>query len=243
VKVIKLNAIDSTNDYLKALSRKVDLDGDVVVVTHNQLHGRGQMGTYWFSEEGKNLSFSLLRRFQSLNVNHQFAINCAVSIAVKQGLELMGLDAIDIKWPNDILADNKKIGGILIENQLQASVITSSVIGVGINVNNEQFPDLPKATSMTLQMQKKYDLDEVLEVLVEQITSELDTLKALDFDQLKSRYERNLFRINTLSEFENSTGERFKAMIKGISENGELKLQMPDASLRFFKLKELQLIY
>ena len=226
MKLIKLDAIDSTNDYLKALGRKVDLEDEVMVVAQNQIRGRGQSGAQWYTEAGKSLSFSLFKRFQGLEATRQFAFSCAVSLGIKKGMEQIGIENLNIKWPNDIMADDKKLCGILIENQLQAGAIVSSVIGVGINVNNLSFPNLPNASSLLLTVEKEFDIDTVLQVVVDCISSEMERVEDHDFDALKFDYERNLFRINTNSVFQNKKGQRINAIIRGISSTGLLQLEL-----------------
>ena len=243
LKVIKLSAIDSTNDYLKALCRKVDLDEEVVVVANEQTRGKGQMEAKWYSKGGKSLTFSVFKRLKSLDVNDQFAINCAVSLGLLNSLKKIGISNLTVKWPNDILAGGKKICGILIENQLQGDIIKSTIVGIGINVNNSHFPDLPRATSMALRAGREFDLEQVLQGLLKGVSSELNALQQDNREALQQRYEQNLFRINTISVFETPQGEQWNAIIKGVSKSGALILEREDSSLEEYKLKEIQLRY
>lgn len=243
LKLIKLNAIDSTNDYLKALRKKVELEDGVIVLAHHQTRGRGQVASNWHSEAGKSLSFSMFKRFSGLDQQWPFAVNWAVSLGVKKGLERCGMDGVVIKWPNDILAGGSKVCGILIEPQWHASKMTSAVIGVGINVNNLNFPNLPRASSLALIAKRTFDMELVLENVAQSISAELDRLVASDYKELKHEYEHNLFRINTISEFEDNLGDLWKGTIKGVSGLGQLKVALEDGSLQLFEMKDLQLIY
>ena len=144
----KLNAIDSTNSYLKQLSVGDGLDDFTVVVTEHQTQGRGQMGSVWESEHSKNLMFSVFKRFKDLKVDSHFYVSMAVSLAVCDALKLFHLKQLKIKWPNDILSEQKKICGILIENVIKQERIQSSIIGVGLNVNQVNFTNLPNAASL-----------------------------------------------------------------------------------------------
>lgn len=243
LKLIKLDAIDSTNDYLKALHRKVVLEDEVIVLAHHQTKGRGQAASNWHSEAGKSLVFSMFKRVLDLEAKWQLAINWAVSLGVKKGLERCGMNEVNIKWPNDILADDRKICGILIENQWHAHRMTSSVIGVGINVNNQNFHNLPQATSMAAIANRTFDMSEVLKNVAEGISSELDRLLNGNYSDLKSDYEQHLFRMNTLSEFENKQGAQWKGRIKGVSDQGQLKVELENGSLQLFEMKELRLVY
>lgn len=243
MKLIKLNAIDSTNDYLKSLCREVVLDDGVVVVALHQTGGRGQTGTQWYFKPGKSLAFSVFRRFSGLKVTQQFAINCAVSIGLKKGLDFLGIPDVWIKWPNDILAGGKKVCGILIENQVQGSLVASSVIGVGVNVNNESFQGLPRAGSLASVAGKTFDIEQVLQEMVFFISSELNRVNPQEISGLQSDYENDLFRKNKISEFTDARGHHFKATIEGVSSMGQLCLKMENGVHRQFTLKELELLY
>ncbi len=243
LKVIKLSAIDSTNDYLKSLSRKVDLREGVVVVANEQTQGKGQMKAKWYSEKNKSLSFSVFRAFSEFNVSDQIAINWAVSLGILKALQGLDISSLTIKWPNDILAGGKKVCGILIENQLQGSEITSSIIGVGVNVNNINFPDLPQASSLLLHTGKAFDLEELLQKLVDGITSELDMLDSSGLVRLKRRYEQFLFRKNNVAVFETPDGNQWNGIVRGVSDTGALQLEREDETIQEFNLKEITMLY
>ncbi|MGC1633385.1 MAG: biotin--[acetyl-CoA-carboxylase] ligase [Gelidibacter sp.] len=150
MRIIKLDAIDSTNTYLKQLSIDGNAEDGLAAVAKFQTHGRGQMGTVWDSQEAKNLTFSVFKDVSFVNIAQHFYISMAVSLAVYEALNSMGLQRISVKWPNDILSDNKKIAGILIENVIKLNVISGSVIGIGLNVNQTDFADLQSASSLLL---------------------------------------------------------------------------------------------
>ena len=159
--IIKLNAIDSTNSYLKKLALEKPLAPFTVVWTTNQTNGRGQMGSNWVSEEGKNLTFSVLVKDVVENIEGIFDLNVCVAVTLIEVLENYNLSNLAIKWPNDILADKKKIAGVLIENSIKSSGEIVSIVGIGINVNQENFSDLPQASSLKSKrefqtMLKKY---------------------------------------------------------------------------------------
>lgn len=148
MQIIKLNAIDSTNDYLKQLSREKVLDNFTVVIAEKQIKGKGQMGAKWISETGKNLIFSILVKDIAVGKDRIFDWNIAVSLAVIRVLEEQKIPDVSIKWANDIMADSKKTGGILIENMLKNDNRFDSVVGIGLNLNQTNFENLPKATSL-----------------------------------------------------------------------------------------------
>ena len=148
-----------------------------------------------------------------------------------------------VKWPNDILSDNKKIAGILIENVIKLNVITGSVIGIGLNVNQTDFTDLPLASSLLLLSGQVYDLDEVLDTILKQIDLHFAYLKNKQFKLLKSRYEALLFRKNKPSTFRNAEGALFLGYIVGISELGTLLIKIENNIIKSFDFKEVVLLY
>jgi BirA family biotin operon repressor/biotin-[acetyl-CoA-carboxylase] ligase len=153
MKLIKLDAIDSTNDFLKRLSCEQALENYTVVTAEKQTRGKGQMGAKWDSETGKNLMFSVLINNRLATISEIFDLNVAVALAVLTTLEINNIPNLSIKWPNDIMSDNKKVAGILIENSIKNNGEISSIIGVGLNVNQLNFPIsaffLPNSTLMS----------------------------------------------------------------------------------------------
>ena len=243
MRIIKLDAIDSTNTYLKALSMSGNADDGLAVVAKLQTNGRGQMGTVWNAQEAKNLTFSVFKEVAYVNVTQHFYLSIAVSLAVYEALNSLGMKRINVKWPNDILADNKKIAGILIENVIKSNVITGSVIGIGINVNQTDFVNLPLASSMLLLSGQVQNLDEVLDSVLKHIDIYFDYLKTKQFKILKSRYESRLFRKNKPSTFKDAEGSVFSGYIIGVSELGNLMIKVEDSIIRSYGFKEVTLLY
>lgn len=243
MKIIKLNATDSTNSYLKQLAKESQPQDEVVVVTQNQLSGRGQMGNGWLSREGQSLTFSVYKGFDGLLAERQFILSMAVSLAISEALSGLNIPNISVKWPNDIMSANKKIGGILIENVLEGNYIKYSVIGIGLNVNETDFPNLPQASSMKLESGSNFDLDEVLQRVLKYVFKKLKNFSAVGFHEMKLQYESNLFRNEKVSLFENPYGSRFNGIIKGVSEIGELLVEAEGFGLQKFQMKEVKIIY
>jgi BirA family biotin operon repressor/biotin-[acetyl-CoA-carboxylase] ligase len=136
--IIKLNAIGSTNSYLKGESDKKYLKDFTVVLAKSQTEGRGQMGTKWRSESGKNLTCSVFKRNEGVSVEHHFYISIVCTLAIITTLEHLDIGQVNVKWPNDILAERKKICGVLIENVIKKNRLEASVIGIGLNVNQKK---------------------------------------------------------------------------------------------------------
>jgi BirA family biotin operon repressor/biotin-[acetyl-CoA-carboxylase] ligase len=160
--IIKLDAIDSTNDFLKEICRKQLVENYTIVTAKNQTKGRGQMGAVWQSEIGKNLTMSVLVKDVLNNPSQIFDLNIAVSLAIIEVLTIFNIPKLSVKWPNDIMSDTKKIGGILIENSFKTDTAIESIVGIGLNVNQTDFANLPNASSLSVVSNTEFDLDEII---------------------------------------------------------------------------------
>ena len=240
--IIKLSAINSTNDYLKKLLNAQHVDNFTVVVAEHQTQGRGQMGSSWQVEEGKNLTFSILIKDLLLDVNAIFNLNAAIAVSVVQALENFSIQDLAIKWPNDILAGNKKIGGILIENSIKNDGEIYAVVGVGLNVNQSDFEGLPKAASLCTITGKEFDKDVVLNFIIEAVKRNVAALINNDSRRLWETYHRFLYKKGLPMPFE-STGKKFMGIIRGVTDNGHLEVQLEDDTISTFGIKEVQLLY
>jgi BirA family biotin operon repressor/biotin-[acetyl-CoA-carboxylase] ligase len=239
--IIKLNAIDSTNSYLKELVSKKDLDNFTVAVAKHQTSGRGQMGTTWISDYDKNLTFSMLVKFENFKVNNQFYCSMAVALGVLEVLKEQVENKIVIKWPNDILAEEDKVAGILIENVLNGSMIKHSIVGVGLNVNQELFPNnIGKVSSLKLLSGKNIKNDELLIKLIQSISKFLNFVMDKEFNILKVHYYDNLYMFNKITRFIDDLNLEFKGKIVGIEESGKLLVETENKKIRKFNLKEIK---
>jgi len=241
--ILKLDATDSTNLYLKDLLRAKNPPDYTVVVAKKQLKGRGQMGTNWQSEDGKNLTFSVLKNFDALLVRHQFVLNIAISLAVYDALKELSVPDVKVKWPNDIMSGSMKICGILIENVLKGDKVGHSIIGIGLNVNQTNFAGLDKASSLKSIMGRTYAIDELLYKILEHIRFQLEGIEGKSVNQLLPVYEKVLFRKNKPSTFTDANGEMFMGYIRKVSAEGKLILELEDHVFMEFNLKEVSLLY
>lgn len=241
--IVKLDATDSTNLYLKELALSKNLDDFTVVTANEQFRGRGQMGAKWVSEPGMNLTFSILKKFDSLVITDQFQLNIVVSLAVFDTLKNILTPDLSIKWPNDILSGSSKIGGILIENVLSGSQITASIIGIGLNVNQLTFNTLSNVSSLKLLLGRTLNLEEVLHKILENLKSRFLLLQEMSNADLWEAYESKLFRKDKPATFKNVKGDLFMGFIRKISPQGKLVIELEDAILKEFDLKEIQLLY
>ena len=201
--IIWLESVDSTNE--EAKRHISDIDNLAVLSALEQTAGRGQRGNTWTSTPGENLMFSIVLKDPKISARDQFVLNEIASLAVVDFLSMHGITA-RIKWPNDIYVGSKKICGILIENSLQGSAISSSIIGIGLNINQRNFNvNLPNPTSMVLCRAEDGPLDihRCLEEFMDIFTSLHDRFlsSACDLSPLRQSYLSSLWRSGEASRF------------------------------------------
>jgi len=238
--LFKLNATDSTNSYLKEMSKNKDLGKWTVVTADYQSQGRGQKGAVWQSDKGKNLICSILVRYDDFNAEDQFMINCAVSVGIYHYLRRYNLPKLAVKWPNDIMSVSKKLGGILIENTITANKISQSIIGIGININQINFPtDLPLAVSIKNITNIETPRDVFLQDLLNSIQNKFELIFEKKYQELWSEYDACLFRKDKPHMFKNHRGEQFMGIIRGVSKQGMLLVEREDESRETYDFKEV----
>ncbi|AXG70073.1 bifunctional ligase/repressor BirA [Kordia sp. SMS9] len=243
MKIIKLDAIDSTNRYLRQLHSQEKLIDFTIVTAAVQTAGKGQMGTKWNSEKGKNLTFSVFKQISCLEIVEQFYISMATSLAIYKALKHFQIPKLAIKWPNDILSENQKICGILIENVIQNSKMTAAIIGIGLNVNQTNFDVKLNASSLKKSTGIHFDLDEVLFHIAAELKKYATLITEHSFTELKTEYESLLFRKDKPSTFQDTNGNLFMGFIKGVAEDGKLNVLLEDEIVTAFDLKEIKLMY
>lgn len=240
--IIKLDAIDSTNSYMRRLISEQDVADYTIVIAKKQTQGRGQMGTVWDSDKGKNLMFSVFKDLRLHDVEFPFYISMAISLAILRAFKTLNIPDLSIKWPNDILSADKKICGILIENVIK-NKLNSTIIGIGINVNQTDFKNLPKASSLKNITGIHYNVDEILQLIVNYTKEYSKLLQQEKYDFVKNEYESNLFRKNKPSTFKDAEGVLFSGFIKGVTKYGKLQVTLEDEIVKKFNLKEITLMY
>jgi BirA family biotin operon repressor/biotin-[acetyl-CoA-carboxylase] ligase len=242
MRLVKLDATSSTNDFLKELANHQETENFTVVSAESQTMGRGQMGTTWTSEKGKNLIMSVLIKECLSEISEIYNLNIAVALAVISALEKYDIPQLSIKWPNDIMAGNKKIGGILIENIIKSDGKIISIAGIGLNVNQLDFSQLPKASSLSLVMGRFFDREELLSRITTNIESHVNFI-AEHSDILWQSYLLKLFKIGLPTPFEDVDGIRFMAVIENVARDGKLELLLEDDTRKSFAVKEVQMLY
>ncbi len=226
----------STNTYLMDLSRRQPQPEGTLVITPNQTAGRGQRTTSWVSEPGQNLTFSLALKPRFLQAQQQFLLSQAVAVALYDCLQSLIHGLIRVKWPNDILLNGKKVCGILIENQLAGSQLETSVVGIGLNVNQQHFP-IPTATSLAAEAGQEFDLQRVLNVLCTHLEARYLQLKKMAFEAVVNDYLRVLHWRNE-AHFFIAKGQHIAGTILGVDEAGRLMVETSGRT-EVFDLKEI----
>lgn len=239
--IIELDSVDSTNNYLSKLINETDVPNGTVILAHNQTKGKGQRGNTWLTEKGKNIACSYLIKPQKLEIQNVFLISMAVANAIHKCL-VNYTENIEIKWPNDILINNKKICGILIENNIAGKYISQSIVGIGININQEIFPQEINATSLVLEENKNYDVKDVLNELNKHLTNEINLLNNGFYLPIKNYYLNNLIGYKKKRKFIDLTSNTtFIGEIKEVENNGLLIVEN-DKNHNKFSFKEIQFV-
>jgi len=237
-KIIHLESVDSTNNYIAELIAKKNIVHGISVFADAQTNGKGQRGSVWTSNPGENLIYSLFLDSSNIAVKDQFILTQFISFSVTNVLLKYGIFS-DIKWPNDIYVKGKKIAGILIENQINGSNLNGSIIGIGLNVNQTVFNDLI-ATSVRLEIQEFKPLQEVVFSLINELNLNWNLVVSNQFQELNELYLSRLWKLNSPSLFKDCEGE-FVGVILGVDESGRLKMEK-NMKLVTYDLKEISFL-
>ena len=227
------DTIDSTNS--EALRRLPELPSGTVLAAREQTAGRGQRGNTWFTEPGKNLTFSIVLKPSGLAAGEAHLLNYLASVAVAEFLESYCVSCC-IKWPNDIYVGRKKICGILVENSLSGGCVAASVIGIGININQTEFPQLANATSLSLATGREYALEDCLKAFMTVFESLQPKL-----EDLPEAYTSRLFQKGVQARYIDYLlgGQEFTGTIQGVSPDGRLKIITDAHEERLYRFKEV----
>jgi BirA family biotin operon repressor/biotin-[acetyl-CoA-carboxylase] ligase len=239
--IIELNSITSTNNYANMLLSKNQSIDKTAIVAWSQTQGRGMGENTWESEDFKNLTASFIISAKWLKAENQFYLSRVVCLAIVDFFKNYGIETL-IKWPNDIYACNKKIGGILIENTIVENKIVSSVIGIGLNINQEAFTsNAPGAVSLKKITGNEVDLKEALNFLINFFDVRLEHLKDKKYKEIENEYLRKIYWFEQWHDFE-ASGKIFKGCIKGTANTGELMVLQPDGNIENFMFKEIKFL-
>lgn len=200
--IINLDIVDSTSNYLK---NKLICDfhnEGIIVSSKKQSAGKGQNDNHWESEPDKNITISFfIKPKDYIEISDQFKISVFVSVSVFEFIKSHVNNNVSIKWPNDIYYENKKIAGILIEHSIELNKLECSIIGIGININQEVFTsDAPNPISLKNITNKDFDLNYLINQLAEILNFNLIVLKN-NYKLLKDNYLKNLFHKDTFHNY------------------------------------------
>lgn len=236
--------LPSTNTYAIDLLAKNKPSEGTVISTSNQVAGKGQHGSIWETSANQNITLSVILYPTFLLPKHQFWLSQAVALAVRDFVAaILPLKKVFIKWSNDIYVEDKKIGGILIQNSINRNGIANSIIGIGLNVlqSKFEFKGQRQATSLFLEKQQSYNLDYLKYQLFWHLESRYLQLKANKIHQIQSDYMDVLYKYKMPHRYELPNGERFTGIIQGIEPNGQLVINR-DGELLSFGIKEVKFL-
>lgn len=236
--IIWLESVDSTNS--EALRRLPELPSGTVIAAREQTAGRGQRGNTWFTEPGQNLTFSIVLKDLGLSANDAHLLNYLASVAVAEFLDAFDVEC-SIKWPNDIYVGRSKICGILAENSLAGTDVAASVIGIGININQKEFPQLSNATSLLRLTGKEHDLEACLDTFCEVFSRNLPLLQG---HSLVDKYSSRLFQKGMAAKYHDLvTDEEYTGVIRDIEPDGRLRIHdTGSGNDRLYRFKEVSYI-
>ncbi|WP_109832012.1 biotin--[acetyl-CoA-carboxylase] ligase [Reichenbachiella versicolor] len=237
-RVFFLSQCHSTNDEAAKYAKETpDFPEGTTFITSHQTNGRGQRGNEWISPAGQNATFSFLLKPKYIPIDQQFDLNIIVSLGIRRALRKFIGNRLKIKWPNDIYVGDKKMGGILIENTLKGNKIESTVVGIGLNVNQSSF-EIDNATSFKLETSKSIEPNEMIENILIDLEEVYAFARVNGLVSLKTEYLNSLYRLNEISFFE-SRGVKFTGTIWGVTDSGQLLIKS-DHNVTSYDLKEIK---
>jgi len=236
---IILQEVESTNDYMYHLLGNKDLVEGTIIAAGYQTRGKGHSGNYWHSDPGKNLLMSILLKPTWLEPMFQFYISRILSIAIWKWINNFCKD-VSIRWPNDIYIKDKKVAGLLIENIIEGDIIRDSIAGIGVNINQDKFPDnLPNPTSVSLETGCQFDMTKVLDQMKDLIELHYEWLYTKEFEKIDHEYHKILYGKDTFRKFREKERD-FTAKIIGTEPTGEIILETREGEILKFGFKEIE---
>lgn len=236
---IVLDSVDSTNNYAANMLKTSDVAHGTVVMAYFQTNGRGQRGTSWQSNRGENLMMSLILKPLNLAASEQFILSQVICLGLLNYLRTETGIPATIKWPNDMLINGNKLAGVLIENSLRGNVVEHSIVGIGMNLNQNDFPAGVPAISIREITGKQYECGAVAKGLLPYLQAEYERIN--DAAGIKKRYLQHLLGYRKLLWYQKD-GDRFQAEITGLGLHGELVLRCADGAELICGFKEVELL-
>lgn len=241
--VITVDRVASTNDYFKEnLSNFKPQDEGSAILAVEQFAGKGQRGNIWKSEPGKNIITSILIYPHFLKIDQQFTLSCAICLGIFNWLKTKSDQKVQIKWPNDIYINDEKIAGVLIENTIKGNKIATSVIGIGINVNQTSFGDTKHIASLKsiTKQEELYHIGSLATELYQFLDIEYKRLRNNNQDEQLLEFNQNLFRRNDLKTY-TVNGTEVEGEIMQVLPNGLLQLEI-SKEIKEFNLHEIKYV-
>jgi BirA family biotin operon repressor/biotin-[acetyl-CoA-carboxylase] ligase len=236
--IIHLQEVSSTNNYLKELSKEKELEEGTVILADYQTAGRGRGTNTWLADSGKSITMSVYIR-PLLKAGHHFMLNEMLSVALVDVLASQGIYAM-IKWPNDIYIADRKVAGLLIENVLHGDTISGSVLGIGLNVNQQKFPkELTNPVSMAQVLERSLVLPELTETILACITRRYEILKTGNMNQLHTEYSAHLYKRGEWISFD-SKEQKVEGILFNVFQSGELCVRLNNGALQSYLYDEVQ---
>ncbi len=238
MRYVILDTVGSTN--IEASRRDLYSHGDAVIALE-QTAGRGQRGNRWSSRPGENLTFSLVVEPSFLETRRQFLLSECTALALTDTLNSYGVDA-RIKWTNDIYAGDRKIVGVLLEHDLAGDRLARSVIGIGINVNQTDFPEwVPNPTSLAVLTGRSYDIMDVFRTFSEKFEERYETLAGGGAAETEAGYNALLYRLGEPASFRIPGGGPFTGIIRGVRDDGTLLVESENV-VKGYLFREIEFI-
>ncbi len=237
-------ALPSTNLFaLELLSKSKPTEGTVISVSY-QTDGRGQIGSKWLGEPGKNIALSVILYPFFLKAVQQFSLSQAIALGVRDWAQAILEKPVHLKWPNDLYIGDRKAGGILIQNSIMGASLQSSVVGIGVNVNQDSFDQtLPNPTSLKIEAGgREFDLEMLKNLLFQHLEQRYLQLKTGLFDTLAADYRDCLYGLGNSKLFQRQDDTTFRGVITGTTPSGLLCILGEDGKEATFDLKAVRLV-
>jgi BirA family biotin operon repressor/biotin-[acetyl-CoA-carboxylase] ligase len=239
--IIKLNYVDSTNNYTAKLVKETKISFGTVIMADFQTHGKGQRFSSWKSDKGLNLLISIYFDSSFLNSENIFFLSKAIALAIRECVEKIIGIKVSIKWPNDIMINGSKIAGVLIENQWKNEKLSSSIVGIGLNVNQVVFSGEENVISLKNLTSKVYNLNSILKSICSSLDTQFTRLRNFDFFEIDRQYHSFLFNYNQWSNYEKNK-INFKGKLIKVDSFGKMVLELESGDKKSFEIKEVSLL-
>ncbi len=241
---ILLHKVGSTQDFaMELLKRHPTLHG-TVILAFDQDNGRGRLTKKWETRAGENFIGSILVQTpRFINKDNYGIISMFTALAVQEAISILVNEEVKIKWPNDILVSNKKVAGILIHNQWRGQILSASILGIGVNLNQSVFPDyLSQASSLKILSRQQIDSGQFIELLMESLNKWYFILYHGDAPAIRHSYHQRLYGMKKLIRFE-LNGSICSGIIKEVSENGNINIESLEGKNEWYNIDQIKIEY